>query len=438
VDIPGQIGATVFAVQSGYVKSILTVFDSDNHWRILIGDSSGTAECDAWMYAHITRSSIPVSVGDHVAAGDPLGTLVIWPDPVTPIHLHLSRVRFAGDSTQWADGFWDYELTANPLHYLDSAGDTTAPFLEPALGSQLYAICSNESSTYFDPGEPISGQVDIVCSAYDYCNYAGPRTGPYRMEYRIRGDSSTPWIVAFEFGGSIGSYNGSMEALSHLTFKYDHTCSTYYADNLLAFYIMTNTDGDGILEVDDTSYNWNTAQFHNGEYYIISRVSDFEGNATVDSMPVTVDNSYSLSGHVTLEGVNQSLMGTEILVSPDALVMLTPSSGNYGFPDVGGGYQHVIMSRAGYVTFDTLLLMDRNRQVDVTLRLMEFVCGNTNGVPPVNSADIIFLVNYVFKSGAAPMPVDAGNANGDASITSADLIYLINYVFKSGTPPVCL
>jgi hypothetical protein len=45
------------------------------------------------------------------------------------------------------------------------------------------------------------------------------------------------------------------------------------------------------------------------------------------------------------------------------------------------------------------------------------------------------MVNYVFKSGTAPVVPGHGDVNCDGLNTSADIIYLVNYVFKSSLPP---
>jgi hypothetical protein len=59
---------------------------------------------------------------------------------------------------------------------------------------------------------------------------------------------------------------------------------------------------------------------------------------------------------------------------------------------------------------------------------------NTNG--SITSADIIGMVNFVFKGGAHPQPCDAaGDVNCSGSVTSADIIGLVNFVFKGGAPP---
>jgi len=61
--------------------------------------------------------------------------------------------------------------------------------------------------------------------------------------------------------------------------------------------------------------------------------------------------------------------------------------------------------------------------------------GDTNFDRAVTSADVIYLVNYVFKSGLEPVLWNLGDTNGDGKITSADIVTLVNYVFKSGAPP---
>jgi len=64
--------------------------------------------------------------------------------------------------------------------------------------------------------------------------------------------------------------------------------------------------------------------------------------------------------------------------------------------------------------------------------------GDANGDGDVNVADAVYLINFVFKSGAPPEPYDAGDANCDATVNVGDAVYLITYVFRSGPEPGCL
>jgi hypothetical protein len=62
-------------------------------------------------------------------------------------------------------------------------------------------------------------------------------------------------------------------------------------------------------------------------------------------------------------------------------------------------------------------------------------CGDANSDGTVNVGDAVFLINYVFKGGAAPTPGCVGDANGDENANVGDAVYLINFVFKGGPGP---
>lgn len=65
-----------------------------------------------------------------------------------------------------------------------------------------------------------------------------------------------------------------------------------------------------------------------------------------------------------------------------------------------------------------------------------FKVGDLNGSETITLADIILLVNYVFKGGPAPQPhVKMGDADCSQMITSGDIIHLVNYQGKGGPAP---
>ncbi len=63
-------------------------------------------------------------------------------------------------------------------------------------------------------------------------------------------------------------------------------------------------------------------------------------------------------------------------------------------------------------------------------------CGDINGDGPIDTGDIIWLINYIFRSGPAPIQTGDINASGDVNV--ADAVYLINYLFGAGPRPICL
>ena len=66
-----------------------------------------------------------------------------------------------------------------------------------------------------------------------------------------------------------------------------------------------------------------------------------------------------------------------------------------------------------------------------------YILGDANNDKKLNVSDVIYLINYLFKGGAEPVPVEAGDANCDGHNNVSDVIYLINYLFKGGPEPGC-
>ncbi|MGB7063147.1 MAG: C1 family peptidase [Candidatus Zixiibacteriota bacterium] len=65
-----------------------------------------------------------------------------------------------------------------------------------------------------------------------------------------------------------------------------------------------------------------------------------------------------------------------------------------------------------------------------------YVYGDANFDQTVDVGDIVYLTNYLYKGGSAPLPPPAGDANGDCTVDLGDVVYLVNYLFKGGPPPV--
>ena len=67
-----------------------------------------------------------------------------------------------------------------------------------------------------------------------------------------------------------------------------------------------------------------------------------------------------------------------------------------------------------------------------------FIIGDANGDRQMNSADVTYVINYLFIGGPVPVPcLQAGDANCDGNVNSADVVYLINYLFVGGPAPGC-
>jgi len=62
-------------------------------------------------------------------------------------------------------------------------------------------------------------------------------------------------------------------------------------------------------------------------------------------------------------------------------------------------------------------------------------CGDANGSGSVNILDITSLINYLYKHGTPPVPLEAGDPNGNGNLNALDITYLINYLYKHGPAP---
>ena len=60
-----------------------------------------------------------------------------------------------------------------------------------------------------------------------------------------------------------------------------------------------------------------------------------------------------------------------------------------------------------------------------------------SGVEPIDIADLVYLVDYMFNQGPPPPCWDDGDIDGSgiAPIDIADLVYLVDYMFNAGPPP---
>jgi hypothetical protein len=76
------------------------------------------------------------------------------------------------------------------------------------------------------------------------------------------------------------------------------------------------------------------------------------------------------------------------------------------------------------------------------LRYTGFYRGDVNAsdtleIPASDVSDLVYLIQYLFKNGPAPLPyIDQGDVNADGIVNIADVVYLINYVFIHGPAPV--
>jgi len=63
--------------------------------------------------------------------------------------------------------------------------------------------------------------------------------------------------------------------------------------------------------------------------------------------------------------------------------------------------------------------------------------GDANGDGEINVGDVVYIINFLYRSGDPPVPLQAADANCDGIVDVGDIVYLINYLYRGGDPPDC-
>ena len=284
---PDSIGQPVYAVQPGVVKAWFTV-SGQYHWGLGIADYETTDSVEGWLYWHLDTARYHKQLGEPVAEGELIGYLVEW--PVTGAdHVHFSRVKDSG--AVWPD--IDMVFIDNPLDIIAPYDDTTKPVFENAYESNKFAFFQNNTDTLLEPGN-LAGSVDIIAKIYDDTGLplsvpVWERLAPYKIEYEIHGQQNLPTTLSFIFSGVL---DWEDTVIVDVVYEDDWPCNTgcnFYVRRL--FFVVTNTDGDSIVEPSDANSSWVTTDFPDGDYWVVVTAYDAAGNYEKDSMLVTVANT---------------------------------------------------------------------------------------------------------------------------------------------------
>jgi hypothetical protein len=64
--------------------------------------------------------------------------------------------------------------------------------------------------------------------------------------------------------------------------------------------------------------------------------------------------------------------------------------------------------------------------------------GDANNDGAITLADAVYVVQYLFAKGPAPLPdLDSGDADCSGQIDPRDAVHIINYVVRGGKRPAC-
>jgi hypothetical protein len=74
-------------------------------------------------------------------------------------------------------------------------------------------------------------------------------------------------------------------------------------------------------------------------------------------------------------------------------------------------------------------------RIDIGVWEYPYVLGDANGDSTAGAADVVFIINYLFRNGIEPCPYHSADGNCDGLVNGADIVCLINYLFRGGDIP---
>ncbi len=64
-----------------------------------------------------------------------------------------------------------------------------------------------------------------------------------------------------------------------------------------------------------------------------------------------------------------------------------------------------------------------------------YVCGDADGSGGISIGDAVYIINYIFGGGPAPVPYEAGDYDCNGEVSIGDAVWNINYIFGGGPQP---
>ncbi|OGC76000.1 MAG: hypothetical protein A2145_00830 [candidate division Zixibacteria bacterium RBG_16_40_9] len=276
-------------------------------------------------------------------------------------------------------------------------------------------------------------------------NFILAKTEYVPTENRIEEDN---WVAGAEWADSLGA-----DVISSSLGYYDFDSGfTYTYADLNGDIAVTTVAADvaaskGILVCNAMG---NSGQFGAGSLITPADADSIISCGAVDSFGVIVSFSSrgpTFDGRIKPELVAQ---GSKVYLALASSLSYARGSGTSFATPLLGGCAAVLWSARPTLTNMQIreALMQTANNVgspdnaygwgmpDLALALKySVITGDANSDDKINLADIVFLVNYIFKDGNAPFPLKVGDVNCDTSVILNDIIYLVNYIFKGGPPP---
>ncbi|MFH0930987.1 MAG: FG-GAP-like repeat-containing protein [Candidatus Zixiibacteriota bacterium] len=192
-------------------------------------------------------------------------------------------------------------------------------------------------------------------------------------------------------------------------------------------------------DLDSDGDNDLAAAGHYSEYFGFVNVFLNNGDGTffLDSTYWTSVSTYSIFVS-DLDGDSDLDLAATNQMCEDVSILLNDGDGTFTSDSTYpvGLWPNAIFAADFDKDGDLDLATANSNSDDVSILLNSFKV-DPNGDGTLTVSDVVYLINYLFRGGPAPDPMEAGDANCDGKVTVSDAVYLINYLFRGGPKPIC-
>lgn len=361
-------------------------------------------------------------------------------------------------------GTYSLQFSSTGYQTKTVTGVSVADYSTTMLDVQLSALPTGPNLAYqsndagrIDPGETAQFTIELMN------NGAGNANNPTGT--LISTDSFITITSGYSTFATILGAGGTGQSQAQFEFQSDSSCPKYHMaqfelyvtadggyDDTLEFAIQIGDDIEDFESADFTEYDWvmsgdlpwevETSTLYEGAY---SSASGTITHSQVSEMYVEFDDM--LAGDISFAYRVYSESNYDYLRFYIDDVEQDSWSGNVNWTEVSFPVD------SGAHSFKWAYTKDHSISSGLDKAFIDFIefpqilqsgptwiCGDVDGNGLFQpTLELNYLINYIFRFGAAPPQPEAADVNGSGgSPNIIDLNYMINYIFRQGIAPDCL